>query len=450
MPYDIRKIGDEYCVVKRSDNKTMGCHDTRDEAVRQLSAIEASEGSKATVFKYADGQRYMLLVTSNAYQDREDEWITTDALKAYVDSQWRGEQFDGDNVLLFWHDGPPIGDCVFADMEGPFLFEVFRERASGWPMIQHYAKAIWDYVEATPDVDWGSSHGFQYNPTETERDGGRVYRSIQKFESTIVPREYAANGLTYSGVIHMTDKARNEALERIVPGWGDKIRQALGLAKTELDEAGAEHKALKAKLQTTLTRDDLLDVLTAMTKSTIQAVATKAADAEDDQGVDVRDVAGDVLDTFLEVPTVSVEVAADILQVEAEGSNEAAANDAPAGDDHQHGDVLETLEPSELEKTLVKLIGFNDELISNQKALAEGIGVLPELVQALKAVAGIPQQLSALEKTVKTLQAEFAQRPRASRATVTEIAEQALKDAKEPLMLFGREVPQPTDDNGNS
>lgn len=44
MPYKIVKKGDEYCVVKKSDNKQVACHATREKAARQIAAINASEG----------------------------------------------------------------------------------------------------------------------------------------------------------------------------------------------------------------------------------------------------------------------------------------------------------------------------------------------------------------------------------------------------------------------
>lgn len=43
MPWKIAKRGDEYCIVKESDGKTVVCHDTREEAVSQVAALEASE-----------------------------------------------------------------------------------------------------------------------------------------------------------------------------------------------------------------------------------------------------------------------------------------------------------------------------------------------------------------------------------------------------------------------
>jgi hypothetical protein len=46
MPYDIVKRKGKFCVVKADDNKTMGCHDTRDDALDQQRALYASERKK--------------------------------------------------------------------------------------------------------------------------------------------------------------------------------------------------------------------------------------------------------------------------------------------------------------------------------------------------------------------------------------------------------------------
>jgi len=46
MPYTIKKQGEQWCVVKDSDGKVMGCHDTPAKAKDQLAAIYANEKSR--------------------------------------------------------------------------------------------------------------------------------------------------------------------------------------------------------------------------------------------------------------------------------------------------------------------------------------------------------------------------------------------------------------------
>lgn len=49
MPYEIRKKDKKYCVYKKEGGKTLGCHDTRADAVDQIQAIGAAKYGK-----YAD------------------------------------------------------------------------------------------------------------------------------------------------------------------------------------------------------------------------------------------------------------------------------------------------------------------------------------------------------------------------------------------------------------
>lgn len=48
MPYTVRKNGSRYCVYKVSGGDTLGCHDTKKEAVDQIAAIESNEKSSIT------------------------------------------------------------------------------------------------------------------------------------------------------------------------------------------------------------------------------------------------------------------------------------------------------------------------------------------------------------------------------------------------------------------
>lgn len=45
MPYDVRKRGEQYCVIKRDDGENMGCHDSQKKAEDQRKAILANEAA---------------------------------------------------------------------------------------------------------------------------------------------------------------------------------------------------------------------------------------------------------------------------------------------------------------------------------------------------------------------------------------------------------------------
>lgn len=141
-----------------------------------------------------DGRRVMAQITSNKWLDRDDEIVPFAALKEYVDSMWNGEQWRGGQKQVFWHmdhKSYPIGDLVWADMVEGFLVEFFEEE----PNV--LAKIVYDAVEQSPE-GWASSMGFKFS---TKERNGKIYKRIRKFETTVLPRQYAANIYTDAQVL---------------------------------------------------------------------------------------------------------------------------------------------------------------------------------------------------------------------------------------------------------
>lgn len=191
------------CVYKRDTDELVGCTDSG-KGNEYIAAIYSHEG-KSYVVKSADSNlRLMVIRTSNAYRDREGEIVSQKALQGYVDSCWKGNTFVGSNPLLVWHGGDPIGDIIFADMIGPFLVEVARERPNavinlgidGEPPIETTVKAAWDALEMESDM--GASHEFYYD-TSDRKDG--IYDVIVKTETSTLPRWAAANLITDSEIV---------------------------------------------------------------------------------------------------------------------------------------------------------------------------------------------------------------------------------------------------------
>lgn len=232
MPFSVRVVDGEHCVFKKGSDKSLGCHSTPREAFAQIAAIEASEGNKVLAFKSGEEifvsmtdveealerairkaidetgeeeRRLMLLVTSNAYRDREEEIIRQKALERYVDMAWKDGKFEGDDPLYVWHAGAPIGTIVYADMEGAFLIEVARElpntiinlAADGEPIMETEIRKVWDALEDPPE-DMGASLEFVF--LKSDREDG-VFERIVKTETSVLPRSAAANSFTLAEVI---------------------------------------------------------------------------------------------------------------------------------------------------------------------------------------------------------------------------------------------------------
>lgn len=242
MPYKIVKQGNKYAVVNQDTGKVMGKHPSKSSAKAQLGALYANvpDAKKAlTISITAKGdKRYMFLITTNAYEDRENETITSKALHEYVEKAWENNL--PPQPLLFWHGGDPIGKIVWVDTEGPFLIEVAEEIPGTFTHkgLEYPVSEIWDYLQRKPE-GWGASHGFDYLKSDD-----RTYERIAKFETSVLPIEKAANPYTFSGVIAMPqrDKVLDEILK--VPGAADRLRANVKRLKNVLDGQGVQHKAL--------------------------------------------------------------------------------------------------------------------------------------------------------------------------------------------------------------
>jgi hypothetical protein len=253
MPYTIHKRGPKFCVVKEG-GETIACHPTRTKAEAQLRALYASE-NKSFVIKGADA-RYMFLISSNAYQDREREIVREKALTDYV------THFQP-NDHLFWHGGDPIGRIIYAEMAGPFLIEISKELPDApvnlarddEPDAWISRAAVWDVLEQNSQP-WGASIGFYYQKGD-EQD--RQYETILKKETSTLPLENAANGITLSNVIggknmsNAVKTKRRNILQEIGASIGLKsddaraIEAALDGVRVALDGAGVTRKELNVE-----------------------------------------------------------------------------------------------------------------------------------------------------------------------------------------------------------
>lgn len=191
----------------------------------------------------SNGLRLMTIITSNSYEDREKETITSKALQAYEDSCYPGEGlYHNDNPLLWWHDDDIVmGEIIAVNYSEPFLIEVARE------LPNPVSKTLFDYAEQNGDKA-GASHRFGY--MERDRDADGTYHRIFKQETSYLPeRSLAANDKTYAGVVNMASPQSDALIDKIFEPLGIKGAAAKFHAKTgdidkEFAALGITHKAL--------------------------------------------------------------------------------------------------------------------------------------------------------------------------------------------------------------
>jgi len=133
------------------------------------------------VFKDASGRYRWVAQSSTAYQDRDQEIVST---KALADDVQRADTDGSYGPLRWWHSpGLDLGDCDFNAMHGRVLIEsgTFRSEA----IALKVARAA-DRLEI--------SLGFLHPPTEPDAAG--VFHHIRRFERSLVPRGKASNRFT--------------------------------------------------------------------------------------------------------------------------------------------------------------------------------------------------------------------------------------------------------------
>lgn len=306
MPYPIQKRDGKFCVILETTGEVMGCHDTEAAARQQQSALYASESKASgievdalstptqerslsitpeshghqhealasflaypemkrgwrerlsamfqsqlypqmTVVKGTDGRRYMFLITSNSYRDREDEIITSKALEQYERSCYPGAGlYHNDNPFLWWHDDNVVmGSIEAVYWAPPFLIEIAKEAPT------RTARVLWDYAETCEDA--AVSHRFGYR--EKDRNEKGEYSRIVKLETSFLPeRKLAANPGTYAGVVDMnedSEKRLNEIYRKATGGLMEdaakQLRENAKKFELELARMGIQHKAKQEK-----------------------------------------------------------------------------------------------------------------------------------------------------------------------------------------------------------
>lgn len=135
------------------------------------------------VYKSKDGFYRWVAISATAYRDRDDEIISTKALRDAV-ANWTKPGDYG--PLRFWHEPTVnIGTTDFQALSdnGKFLIE------SGFIIDNDVGEAL-----ATKAKGWQMSIGFAHKRIEPDKDG--VYHNIYIFERSITPPGMSANPLT--------------------------------------------------------------------------------------------------------------------------------------------------------------------------------------------------------------------------------------------------------------
>lgn len=203
-------------------------------AVRQKAA-------SFMVFKDARGQYRWVAQSSTAYQDRDQEIVST---KALADDVQRADVDGHYGPLRWWHSpGLDLGACDFNAMHGRVLIE------SG----TFYSEAIAQKV-ARAVAGLEISLGFLHPPTEPDASG--VFHHIRRFERSLVPRGKASNRFTAFAVkeSRLMDEKKIAALKTL--GFSDSdiadIEARASATEKAADDQQTAYKAEEPQQEITI------------------------------------------------------------------------------------------------------------------------------------------------------------------------------------------------------
>lgn len=200
------------------------------------SSMLASIPPSFTVFKDASGRDRWASITTTAYQDKDQEWISRKAIRSVVEA---GDAGAPRGPLRYWHvPGLDLGDCDYqaSAFDDRVLIEsgTFRSKAAA-KIGQEAARRAYQM-----------SPGFVH--TRREPRGG-VFDHIALFERSFVPPGRASNPYTrlLTKEIRMLTEEKKKEFEALAGDTeGRALLQALlAQAETttkELDQAGAIYK----------------------------------------------------------------------------------------------------------------------------------------------------------------------------------------------------------------
>jgi hypothetical protein len=233
--------------IERLRNKLSGASD---ENVGDVLSGDALAQKEFAIFKSSDGWRW-LGVSSNAYQDKEREIVSTKALEEDAKRMSATSEY---GPLRWWHVGAvdytqpfawetakagvgvDIGTCDFSTVVGRMAIE-------GGTINSEIAQVLKDTAD-----DYQMSRGFAHPPNEPV-DG--VYYKIKTFERSLLPRGKAANPFTAFQVNKERDMATmKEKIEELAKRFfgGDSAKAEALLAQVqqtdkELGDSGVAFKS---------------------------------------------------------------------------------------------------------------------------------------------------------------------------------------------------------------
>ena len=346
----LRQMRDEFAGLLKKLGEFVGWADYEDK--RPWMPFRAVK-----LYTGPDGRKGLIVWSTNAFKDRDDEIFTTKSIEDFVD---RHIDDDDKGEFWFWHiPGSKFATIKAQGVVGRFLVEAgpFDDTKVG----RAFEQLLGDFPNGHPVISpegWGASHGYIFDP-EDRKDG--VYEWFEKKESSVLPGSVAANPYNPSMEVYEMDKKAIAAFREIV-GDDDVVDNLLETGEkltSILEGQGVDHKARASLVdRITKTAEGIKNPAVAKRVSALAAKLAKILKAghldmfgrliDDEDEEDKKEWAADSIKALGEIPDVVSEL--ETLAGEAGGDaqtsllkvagalEDASENPAPADEKSEDGD----------------------------------------------------------------------------------------------------------------
>ena len=158
MPYKVVMDGDKHCVVKSTDGKRMGCHDSHAKALAQMKALYANEAMNEITwvdpFQYTAGKPFRIFPIGTFKRGERTIDLTAERLgqmKSNYDAQrprWKIPIYGG-HPTETQPDPPKLGNIAILDLQSDGLYATPELTDEGVKLIESGA-----YQYCSPGILW--------------------------------------------------------------------------------------------------------------------------------------------------------------------------------------------------------------------------------------------------------------------------------------------------------
>lgn len=342
-----------------------------------------------TVYKDSAGADRWLAITTTAYQDKDREIISTNAIKEAV---LLGDATKDRGPLLYWHvPGLALGDCDFQAQGGPggrFLIEggTFR------------SKAFAQLGKQLSDSGYQMSPGFIH--TDDQPQNG-VYDHILIYERSAVPNNRAANYFTR----YATAKEGKVLPPEKIAEYREKAAgnpEALALLDTLLTTAQKEDETAQAR-NVVFKDDDAKQPYTGDIRAALKDAPVYVA-PDGTHGIIVNGAFVALQEVTKAMAPASMEQAADTEMADAE-AEQADDGMEPDGDEGMDDAAFAQMIAQAVVQAITPLLDIEKKMGAHMADLKSALGGYAQQKDdaAAAATAATQQQIDALDAKLKEL-----------------------------------------------